>query len=623
MYERRYLIRRGAKGSALCGLILLFLVACGDSANAPDTGDSDSADGTFHVPIVTKVYDPPPRPGIHDIWGSDGDHVFAVGEKGGIVHYDGSVWTDVESGTEFDLNSVWGAGPSDVYAVGDEGMVLRYDGSSWSFQTTGATADLNDIWGSGPGDIWIAGDDRHLLHYDGITWTNEEPGIDVDYLSLWGFGPDSVYAVGSDQWWGVLLRYQDDAWEEVECDSFPTIGSLWGSSGNNLFGCPLFWDWPIMRYDGVRWEPQDTLEFTQDYYYNARVWGVDESNVFVTVGTDILQYFNGTSWDEVQTGTASSLIAIWGTSTTDLFAGGPAGALVHYDGVSWEVQRDENPKSLWSAWVSPGGNVFAVGREGGVLQRIDGVWRGLTLPIDRAYTGLHGVWGFSDSDVYAVGGGGSSFVGYHPLQVFSFDGSIWRKVASFGSGQLVDVWGSSPDNLYLVGGHNPWVNNSGFIYHLDRWGNPQQILTRGSSLMGIWGSSSTDIWVVGRNGGILHFNGTDWDDVEGGGDHDFLDVWGVSSSEVYAVSSQGGILRWDGKAWEEEVSGLGTPLWGVWGTKDHGVIAAGPGVILVREPSHWRVMSLDREWSIVDIHGNDSGETYAVGYQGQVFSVAW
>ena len=44
-----------------------------------------------------------------DVWGSSGSDVFAVGNGGTILHYDGSAWSAMTSGTTFALNGVWGS----------------------------------------------------------------------------------------------------------------------------------------------------------------------------------------------------------------------------------------------------------------------------------------------------------------------------------------------------------------------------------------------------------------------------------------------------------------------------------------------------------------------------------
>ena len=46
---------------------------------------------------------------IHAIWGSSPEDVYFVGDHGSIVHYDGSGFTRLESGTDIDLRGVFGS----------------------------------------------------------------------------------------------------------------------------------------------------------------------------------------------------------------------------------------------------------------------------------------------------------------------------------------------------------------------------------------------------------------------------------------------------------------------------------------------------------------------------------
>lgn len=51
--------------------------------------------------------------------------VYAVGSFGTILHYGGTGWSEMTSGTIQGLDAVWGTASSDVYAVGDYGIILR------------------------------------------------------------------------------------------------------------------------------------------------------------------------------------------------------------------------------------------------------------------------------------------------------------------------------------------------------------------------------------------------------------------------------------------------------------------------------------------------------------------
>ena len=58
------------------------------------------------------------------VWGRSATDIWAVGEAGTIVHWDGTSWVEAQSPTTRRLNQIWGAGARDIWAVGDVGTVL-------------------------------------------------------------------------------------------------------------------------------------------------------------------------------------------------------------------------------------------------------------------------------------------------------------------------------------------------------------------------------------------------------------------------------------------------------------------------------------------------------------------
>ena len=76
-----------------------------------------------------------PAPDLMAVWGAAPNMVFAVGEGGAIIRYQGvgRVWTEVSSPTTNGLNGVWGSTLSNIYAVGDnaEDFVFIQSVSGW------------------------------------------------------------------------------------------------------------------------------------------------------------------------------------------------------------------------------------------------------------------------------------------------------------------------------------------------------------------------------------------------------------------------------------------------------------------------------------------------------------
>jgi len=71
-------------------------------------------------------------------------------------------------------NAIWGSAPGDVWAVGDLGGISHWDGTGWTQSTYGALPFfpfLNKVHGSSAGDVWVAGRNFDastgiILHYE-------------------------------------------------------------------------------------------------------------------------------------------------------------------------------------------------------------------------------------------------------------------------------------------------------------------------------------------------------------------------------------------------------------------------------------------------------------------------
>jgi hypothetical protein len=62
------------------------------------------------------------------------------------------------------LMGVWGSGASDVWAVGDSGTILHWNGSAWSSATSGTANTLTGVWGSAS-NAWAVGRSGTILQH--------------------------------------------------------------------------------------------------------------------------------------------------------------------------------------------------------------------------------------------------------------------------------------------------------------------------------------------------------------------------------------------------------------------------------------------------------------------------
>ena len=293
-------------------------------------------------------------------------------------------------------------------------------------------------------------------------------------------------------------------------------------------------------------------------------------------------------WNEILCETGDqipiSLRGVWGSSSNDVFFVGDSGHVFHYDGSSCYTILDAQGSEiamLYDVWGASGSNVFAVGGNYGEILHYDGnEWSGMRRTEEQQI--LYGVWGYSSHDVFAVGEGGL---------ILRYDGEVWSEMKSETSWPLHGIWGSSPEDIFAVG-------HAGTVLHYD--GNDWTSMFLGSEALGtvlydVWGSAGNDVYVAGESGryvnqrtGIMyHYNGSIWSQV-------MLDfslnglylngslygVWGSSDKNVFAVGGDlfgGGILHYDGGVWIEMESEVPSILFDIWGSSLTDIYAVGFG----------------------------------------------
>jgi photosystem II stability/assembly factor-like uncharacterized protein len=144
---------------------------------------------------------------------------------------------------------------------------------------------------------------------------------------------------------------------------------------------------------------------------------------------------------------------------------------------------------------------------------------------------------------------------------------------------LVDVWGSSLQDLYAVG-------NAGVILRSVDAGKTWTAQASGTSenLSSVWGSSAKDIYAVGKAGTILHTTdaGKTWSATSYGKRFFLRQVWGFSAKEVYACGTEGVVIKSvdGGKTWVDAKSGIKDSLRFITGVKRDLYVLGDRGVIL-------------------------------------------
>ena len=264
------------------------------------------------------------------VWGSSSSDIFAVGQSGAIVHFDGQTWSPMTSGTQYHLRAVWGSSSSDVWAVGDHGTILHYSGNGWiDVSLTGPSfPTLFGVWGTSPSNRFYVGEAGNILQVDGNTWSWITVGTDTLY-DIWGSSASDVYAVGDH---GTILHFDGSTWSPINSATSVMLMDVWGSSSSDIFAVGDYGT--ILHYN--------TSTGISLGSYGSTLWSLWGSSLYdiYSVGSDgTILHYNGNAsdiWTPIDSGTAYDLFGVWGYYPDyDVYAVGAegvtyTGTILHY-----------------------------------------------------------------------------------------------------------------------------------------------------------------------------------------------------------------------------------------------------------------------------------------------------
>jgi hypothetical protein len=148
--------------------------------------------------------------------------VFFVGERGLLIERRGESWLRHQLPTEQSLWWVWGSSLDDVFAGGEGGTLLHFDGQVWRSLDAGLDPEetIWGIWGVGRRRFLVGGRARtngpgFLVEGDGRSWSRVN-SVQPNLYKIWGRSAAEVYVVGGDS---SLFALQGDALVEFDLGS--------------------------------------------------------------------------------------------------------------------------------------------------------------------------------------------------------------------------------------------------------------------------------------------------------------------------------------------------------------------------------------------------------------------
>ncbi len=284
------------------------------------------------------------------------------------------VWSSVPSGTTASLFGVWGISASSVWAVGNSGTILHFNGTAWKSVSSGTTQDLLAVWGTSASDVWAVGGGGTILHFNGVNWSSVASATNLYLYGVWGTSASNAWATGQS---GTILHYNGTDWSSVSSGTAQGLYTVWGSSASDVWVAVTSVAGTLLHYNGTSWST--VLTGTPGGASAIGVWGSSASDVWAagsSGNSEKILHYNGTTWSAVSpvfsSVSAQDFAAVWGSSSSDVWAVGDKGAIVHYDGTAWSRFSSGTTLILYGVWGSSASDAWAVGESGVILHGTPG-----------------------------------------------------------------------------------------------------------------------------------------------------------------------------------------------------------------------------------------------------------
>ena len=272
------------------------------------------------------------------------------------------------------LAGIWGSAADDIWAVGEAGTILHYDGKRWTASDSPTTAPLHAVSGSAADDLWAVGDSV-VLHWAGKRWADslKDPDLHEELLSVWAGERHSAFMVGftTDTNRGLVRRWDGAAWDWTELGR-GAMWEVWGSGPTDLWigGTSEMGQGFLDRGDGM------TFDATAYNGESVRgIWGASSDDVWVVPYNGKFQHWDGSRWTTFALPSAAPIMAVSGSGPSDVWAVGLAGTILHWDGDSWTRDATATDANLLSVWAANEKDAWAVGADGIMLHWNGSDWR--------------------------------------------------------------------------------------------------------------------------------------------------------------------------------------------------------------------------------------------------------
>lgn len=497
------------------------------------------------------------------VWASETD-VWVVGEQASLLHYNGATWIEekeLDLPEDIDLHAIWFDGAGGGWAAGTQGVLLQLSDGGWAQVQVETTESLNAIWGVGS-EVWVVGDNGVLLHLRDGQWLAEESGTSRNLFAIAGNG-DSVWLAGAS---GEVRSYdaEGEQWISMGGDGPRPSGDIRAlqlTEPNQAYVAGAAGD--IYHWDGERLCPVEGDAGAPEEPCPAWVAGRHAGQSLALLGLwaqgeqalAVGEYGLSVQWEGslrtvLARGAEDNYLAVSGADLENIWVAGDQ--LLHRAEGSWSAVERDSARAVYAVQGLPGGGTLLAGT-GGMSRRLqEEAWQSLDV---LASAWLRGLASDGQSG-WLVGSGGRAWG--------LLNGSLWTELETPTNADLLGVWSLSGGATWAVGESGTILRHNGLLWAAVPSGPDGNLDVE---LRSVWSSSDDSVWAVGTGGTLLHYDGSRWTQQGEVTAVSFNSVWGRNASDVWAVGSGGKVLHYNGETWASEESGTSHTLNGVWGSE--------------------------------------------------------
>lgn len=626
-------------------------------------------------------YNPLPQgASLNAVWGSGPENIWAGGQGGLLMYWNGKRWFPYWSPAGEDITSITGFGTSSAWATDKIGNILRSNGTCptpdtcWTIEKR--TSPLTAIAAVSDKDVWATGQSGEILHSDGSTWSTwPQTGLSC----ATGWTPRAIWAdanaviiVGNA---GKIARITSTAATCISTASSPPTGnlvSIWGNGKDR--------DW-VLSDKGEIYELRIDKVMKVQGPLNGQwtsIFGVSDNEVYA-VGVQVtklpsgdnlldpyINKWNGVTWSSSSWNIGYPVKSLWGDGSNGIWGVGDFGQMVTYDGRRWSqftygliepayvTPTGLIEVRLQSVWGSGSDNMWFVGDLGTIFH-----WNGssLTKPLQPEVptVRLRSVHGSDRDNVWVVGHPDSRSSG-SPSSLFKMDGERARNTnqmsatSTLGGGYYSSVYAQSKTSVLAVG-IAPTDPSYGLICKWDgqRWGCSTSdlsdrcirdiysvsVVPDGRVLYSIYASNATAMsppcpmmakkQVVLQNtsspGLNTYFPNPNATALSPDPTEFVRDIFQVGAGEGYLVGDNGYIGHYSSSTITKETVPLNPNqfLTGVWATGASDVWAVGSSdTIFHKKSTGWESVPTGAFSYVQDIWGASARDLWIVGAAGMI-----